>query len=154
MPNGTPRSLWQRSDNGHRTERQQTVMSILKAGALYFALVFGAGFVLGTVRTVWVVPRFGTRMAELMETPIMLVVTMVAARWIVRRLAVPSVPSSRLGMGFVALGLMLVAEFGFVLWLRGLSIREYLATRDPVSGTVYYLMLGVFAIMPLLVARR
>jgi len=129
-------------------------MSILKAGALYFALVFGAGFVLGTVRTVWVVPRFGTRMAELMETPIMLVVTMVAARWIVRRLAVPSVPSSRLGMGFVALGLMLVAEFGFVLWLRGLSIREYLATRDPVSGTVYYVMLGVFAIMPLLVARR
>ena len=129
-------------------------MSILKAGALYFALVFGAGFVLGTVRTVWVVPRFGTRMAELMETPIMLVVTMVAARWIVRRLAVPSVPSSRLGMGFVALGLMLVAEFGFVLWLRRLSIREYLATRDPVSGTVYYMMLGVFAIMPLLVARR
>ena len=129
-------------------------MSILKAGALYFALVFGAGFVLGTVRTVWVVPRFGTRMAELMETPIMLVVTMVAARWIVRRLAVPSVPSSRLGMGFVALGLMLVAEFGFVLWLRGLSIREYLATRDPVSGTVYYVMLGVFAIMPLLAARR
>ena len=129
-------------------------MSILKAGALYFALVFGAGFVLGTVRTLWVVPRFGTRMAELMETPIMLVVTMVAARWIVRRLAVPSVPSSRLGMGFVALGLMLVAEFGFVLWLRGLSIRDYLATRDPVSGTVYYVMLGVFAIMPLLAARR
>ncbi len=129
-------------------------MSILKAGVLYFTLVFGAGFVLGIIRTLWVVPRFGTRMAELMETPIMLVVTIVVARWIVHRLVLPSVPSSRLGMGFVALGLMLVAEFGFVLWLRGLSIREYLATRDPVSGTVYYLMLGVFAIMPLLVARR
>jgi len=64
------------------------------------------------------------------------------------------VPSSRLGMGFVALGLMLVAEFGFVLWLRGLSIREYLASRDPVSQTVYYLMLGMFAIMPFLIARR
>ncbi len=127
-------------------------MPILKAGVLYFVVVFGVGFVLGTVHTLWVVPRFGTRMAELMETPIMLVVTIVVARWIVHLL--PSVPSSRLGMGFVALGLMLVAEFGFVLWLRGLSIREYLATRDPVSGTVYYLMLGVFAIMPLLVARR
>jgi hypothetical protein len=56
-------------------------------------------------------------------------------------------------MGLVGLGLMLVAEFGFVLW-RCLSIRDYLATRDPVSGTVYYLMLGVFAIMPLLAARR
>ena len=44
-------------------------MPILKAGVLYFALVFGAGFVLGTIRTLWVVPRVGTRKAELMETP-------------------------------------------------------------------------------------
>ena len=45
-------------------------MQILKAGVLYFALVFGAGFVLGAIRIMWVVPRFGTRIAELMETPI------------------------------------------------------------------------------------
>jgi hypothetical protein len=49
---------------------------------------------------------------------------------------------------------MLVAEFGFVLSIRGLSVRDYLATRDPVSGTAYYLLLIVFAIMPLLVARK
>jgi hypothetical protein len=128
-------------------------MQTLKAGALYFVLVFGTGFVLGTIRTLWIVPRLGTRMAELMETPFMLAVTILAARWIVRRLAMPSVASRRLGMGLVALGLMLVAEFGLVLWLRGLSIKEYFATRDPVSGTVYYVMLGAFAIMPLLVAR-
>jgi len=121
---------------------------------LYFALVFGAGFVLGTVRTLWIVPRVGTRTAELMETPIMLVVTIVAARWTVLRLAVPSAPSARLGMGGVALGLLLVAEFTLVLWLRGMSIREYLASRDPVAGAVYYVMLGVFAIVPLLVVRR
>jgi len=129
-------------------------MKILKAGVLYFALVFGAGFVLGSIRILWVLPRFGTRMAELMETPIMFLVTIIAARWIVRRLGVPSTPSSRLGMGFISVGLMLVAEFTFVLWLRGLSISEYLASRDPVSGSVYYVMLGVFAVMPLLVARR
>jgi len=69
-------------------------MQILKAGVLYFALVFGAGFVLGPIRILWVLPRVGTRMAELMETPIMFVVTIVAARWIVRRLGVPSTPSS------------------------------------------------------------
>ena len=61
-------------------------MRILKAGVLYFAIVFGAGFVLGPIRILWVVPRFGTRMAELIETPIMLVVTIIAARWVVRRL--------------------------------------------------------------------
>ncbi len=129
-------------------------MRILKAGTLYFALVFGAGFVLGPIRILWIVPRFGTRAAELMETPIMLVVTILAAGWIVRRLAVPPNPISRLGMGCVGLGLMLVAEFTLVLWFRGLSISEYLASRDPVSGTVYYVMLGVFCIMPFLLAPR
>jgi len=129
-------------------------MQILKAGILYFAIVFGAGFVLGPIRILWVVPRFGTRMAELMETPIMFVVVILAARWIVRRLALRFRAPCRLGMGSIGLGLMLVAEFTLVLWIRGLSISEYLASRDPVSGTVYYVMLGVFAIMPLLQARK
>ena len=109
---------------------------------------------LGPIRILWAVPRFGMRMAELMEAPIMFVVTIFAARWIVRHLALPPTVSIRLGIGSIALGLMLVAEFAFVLRLRGLSISEYLATRDPVSGTVYSLMLAVLAIMPLLVTRR
>lgn len=129
-------------------------MQVLKAGVLYFAAVFGAGFVLGPIRILWVVPRLGTRVAELLEAPIMLVVTIVAARWIVRKFAVPPTPSSRLGMGGIALCLMLIAEFTFVAWLRGLSVRDYIAGRDPVAGTVYYAMLGVFAIMPLLVKRK
>jgi hypothetical protein len=136
------------------TERQQNVMRILKGGALYFTLTFGAAFVLGTIRTLWIVPRLGTRTAELLEMPIVLLVAILAARWTVRRLAVPSTPPARLGMGFVALGLLLVAEFGFMLWLRGQSVKEYLGTRDPVSGTAYYVMLGLFAAIPLLVARR
>ena len=125
-------------------------MQVVKAGVLYFALVFGAGFVLGTIRTLWIVPRFCTRKAELMEIPIMLAVTIVAARWTVLRLSVPSMWSARLEMGCMALVLTLIAEFGFVLWIRGLSIKSYFATRDPVSGAVYCLLLMVFAIMPLL----
>ena len=129
-------------------------MQVLKAGALYFALVFAVGFVLGAIRTLWVVPRIGTRKAELTEMPVMLAVTILAARWTVLRLAVPPMLSARIGMGCIALILMLVAEFGFVLWIRGMSIGDYLSKRDPVSGTVYYVMLVVFAAMPLLVARR
>jgi hypothetical protein len=77
------------------------VMQTVEAGVLYFALVFGAGFVLGTVRTLWLVPRVGTRTAELMEAPIMLVITILVARWVVRHLAVPAA-SARLGMGCIA----------------------------------------------------
>jgi len=141
-------------DRGHSKNQRSSEGSFLKAGIIYFLVTFGAGFVLGPIRILWAVPRLGTRMAELMEAPIMLVVTIVTARLIVRRFALPVKASIRLGMGCVALGFMLIAEFTLVLWLRGLSISEYLASRDPVSGTVYYVMLGVFAIMPLLVVRR
>jgi hypothetical protein len=130
------------------------IMKILKTGVIYFILVFGAGFILGPIRLLLVVPHFGTRMAELIEMPIMIAVIIAAARWIVRRFSLPPTPGSRLGMGFIALSLLLVAEFSLVLWLRGLSISEYLATRDPVSGTVYYMSLAVFAIMPHIVVRR
>ena len=64
------------------------------------------------------------------------------------RCAVRAVGSPR--EGGVALFLMLVAEFGLVFWIRGLSIKEYFSTRDPVSGAAYYLLLIVFAIMPFL----
>jgi hypothetical protein len=102
----------------------------------------------------WVVPRFGERIAELMEAPIMLLVIILAARWVARRLALASTPTTRLTVGCVGLGLLLIAELTMVLWIRRLTIGEYFASRDSVAGTVYIVMLGVFAIMPLLVARR
>jgi len=55
-------------------------------------------------------------------------------------------------MGGTALALLLAAEFALVLPLRGLSFDEYLASRDPVSGTAYYLMLGLVAMAPRFVA--
>lgn len=51
----------------------------LKAGVLYFIVVFAAGLVLGTIRTLWVVPRLGVRTAELMEAPIMFGISILAA---------------------------------------------------------------------------
>lgn len=129
-------------------------MQALIAGLLYFATTFAVAFVLGAIRVLWLVPQVGTRAAELMEMPVLLVVIILGARWVVRRLAVPPVPAQRLGMGCVALGVLLLFEFTLVLWVRGMTFEDYLATRDPVSGTVYYLMLGVFALMPSWVARR
>lgn len=127
---------------------------VLRAGLLYFALVFGAGFVLGPIRILYLVPRVGVRGAELMEMPAMVCITWLAARWIVRRLAIPSRVGPRLGMGLAALALLLVAEFTLVLELRGITVAEYLANRDPVSGAAYYAALVLLAAMPLLVERR
>jgi hypothetical protein len=140
---------------------------ILRAGILYFALVFGAGFVLGFIRVVWVAPPLGARAAELLEAPIMLAVCVLAARRVVRGFdepppgpgALPGRGSARpgpaglLAIGVLALAILLGFEFALVLWLRGWTLAEYFESRDPVSGTVYEMMLGAFALMPLLVAR-
>jgi hypothetical protein len=129
-------------------------LQIQKAGAIYFAVVFGTGFILGPLRILWLVPRVGERTAELIETPIMLLVIVFAARWVARRFARPSTAFRLLGMGLVALSFLLFCEFTFVLYLRGLNIHEYFANRDPMAGTVYLVMLGLFVIMPVLFARR
>ncbi len=84
----------------------------------------------------------------------MFAVIFLAARWIARRAAIPPEPARWLAIGFVAVSLLLIVEFTVVLWLQGLTMREYFARRDPVSGTVYFVMLGVFAVMPLLISLR
>jgi len=121
---------------------------IVKAAGIYFALVFGAGFALGTIRVLWLVPAVGTRTAELLEMPIMLIVVILSARWMTQQFQVPPTASSRLGMGGMALAMALALDFTVVLWLRGLSFREYIEAFDPVAGTAYFVMLGLFALMP------
>lgn len=129
-------------------------MHTIKAAAIYFAITFGAGFVLGTIRTLCIMPRVGERKAELMEAPLMLAVTILTARWSVACFKLPFEISERLEMGCIALGFLLAAEFSTVRLVRRMSIRRYFATRDPVSGLVYCALLAVFAIMPVLVSRQ
>lgn len=115
--------------------------------AVYFALVFIVGFVLGIVRVLVLEPHLGERWAELAEMPLMLVAIILAARFIVRRF-----PARRrrgyLVSGLIALLLLALLEFSVVLGIRGLSIAQYFAERDPIAGGVYALMLVVFAGMP------
>ncbi len=126
---------------------------VLRASLVYFALTFGAGFVLGPLRILFLVPRVGTRAAELIEMPVMVGITWLAARWVTRKFLVPPERGSRLSMGVMAGALLLLAEFTLVLWLRGLTLEEYFATRDPVSGTAYYAAVLLLMLMPLLVNR-
>lgn len=124
-----------------------------KAGLAYFALVFGAGFVLGALRVSLLVPRFGERIAELSEMPLMFGVIVIAARFVMRRFAIPRSIPARLGTGLVALGLLLAAEALLAVVLQDRSLGDYVASRDPVSGSVYLAMLGLFTLMPVLIGQ-
>ena len=120
--------------------------------AVYFALVFGVGFLLGIFRVLVLEPRLGERWGELAEMPLMLIAIMLAARFIVRRFPARH-RSGYLVSGGVALLLLVLVEFSVVLGIRGLSIAQYFAERDPVAGGVYALMLIVFAAMPWVLGR-
>jgi len=118
------------------------------AGLVYFIAVFAAGFVLGTVRVMLLVPVLGERGAELLEMPFMLAVVCVSAYLLARKQRARLGGRGLLGAGFVALGLLVAAELGLVLTLRGLTFAEYVASRDPISGSAYLFSLGVFALAP------
>jgi hypothetical protein len=128
-------------------------IQVIKAGLVYFVLAFGAGLIFGSVRVPFLVPRLGERVAELIEMPFMFVVVLLSARFIARRFALPAVASVRLTVGLLALGMLLAAEFLLAIAIQDRSLGDYIASRDPVSGTVYLAMLALFALMPLIIAR-
>jgi hypothetical protein len=131
-----------------------TFTLVLKAAGIYFAIVFGAGFVLGTLRVLLLLPRFGTRAAELMEMPFMFIAIMLGARLTARRFRLHTSPPMSIVVGMVALCLVVMLELTVVLWLRGMTFSNYLTERDPISSTVYYLMLLIFGVMPWLMVQR
>jgi hypothetical protein len=124
------------------------MLNLIKAGLIYFAFVFAIGFFLGTIRILWLVPSLGIRNAELLEMPLMLVAIMMAGNWINLHLHHQNQSWSKIAVGLCALILLLGAEILTGMSLQGLSFLEVFTKHDPVSGTVYYLMLGVFALMP------
>ena len=128
-------------------------MAMMRAGAVYFLLVFGAGFAFGVLRVLLVVPAIGERLAELTEAPLMLLVIFLAARWTVYRFHPSPGFWPRFGIGATALGLLLLAEWGVVVFVREQTVGQYLTERDPVAGAVYFMSLVVFLLMPVFVRR-
>jgi len=123
-------------------------IAVARGGLLYFGIVFGAGFVLGTLRVALLVPMVGVRAAELAEMPIMLIVIVLGAGFVVRRDPKRLTSRQWAAAGLIALALLLAAEIALSVMLTGQSIGDYVASRDPVSGSVYALMLIVYAAMP------
>jgi hypothetical protein len=128
-------------------------MRIIKAGAVYFLLLFALGWVLGPVRELVLAPRVGRAVALLVEAPVMIAAMALAARWVVRRFAFAPDPIPRAGIGATALVLLLAFELAGVRWVRELSLAEYLATFDWIGGAVTVATFLLFAAMPALVAR-
>lgn len=129
-------------------------MTAVKAGLVYFALVFVVGFALGTIRVLFLIPAVGETPAVLVETPIMLTISWIVCRLIVRRFAVPPVIRDRAVMGGFAFALLMIAEIA-VAWLLGRrSVSAYLAHYVTLAGAIGLAGQLAFAAFPLLQLKR
>ena len=122
-----------------------------KTGAVYFALIFGLGFVLGTIRVLWLVPMTGETIAVMAEQPVMLIASWFAARWLVRRHRLTSV-RARGVMGLVAFSLLMLAEVTLASALFGQAPADWLRSIFAMPGIIGLAGQILFALMPLMVA--
>ncbi len=124
-----------------------------RAGLAYFAAVFAAGFVLGTLRVMVVVPALGEVAAVLLELPVMLALSWVACRWLIARFRVAARPAERLAMGGVAFAVLMLAEAGLAILGFGQSLAGYLSALTGLPGAIGLAGQVAFAAMPLVQAR-
>lgn len=122
-------------------------MNWLRAAIAFWAVVFALGFVLGTIRVLWVIPLVGLLPATLIELPIILAASWFAAGWLVRRFRLASAREA-LAAGGLAFAILMIAECALAGVLTGQSPAQWLAgLRQP------HALLGlagqiVFALMP------
>jgi hypothetical protein len=126
----------------------------LRAGALYFAVIFAIGALLGPVRELALAPVLGPGVAIGIEAVPLLLAMAWAAPWAARRFAVPPLPRPRLGMGLSALLLLVLAETALDALLRGRGPGLWLERARTAEGRTGLALMAAFAIMPLLLRRR
>jgi hypothetical protein len=124
-----------------------TILRQAGAALLYFALVFGAGFGFGAVRTSVVAPEIGDRNAELAEAPLMFV-TILFVAWLVSLIFRRLNWQELFGSGVAAAAAVLLADLAVGISLRGMTPPEILFRRDSLTGAVYYLLIGLYAVAP------
>jgi hypothetical protein len=123
---------------------------IIKAALAYFATVFGLGFALGTMRVLLIAPRIGETAAVMLELPVMLAASWVAAGWCVRRFAVPASAGARLAMGLLAFALVMVAELALAVLLFGQSPAQHLDAYRHFAGAIGLSAQLAYALFPTL----
>ena len=126
----------------------------LSAGATYFLVLFALGFVLGTIRVLFLAPRWGELAATLAEVPVMLAAAFFACRWAVRRWQVPYVAAMRWMMVLCFVVLLLMFETVLGAMLFGRTLAQQLAALMTLAGLIGLAAQIVAALFPLLANRR
>jgi hypothetical protein len=125
---------------------------IASAAIVYWAMVFALGFVLGTVRVLWVIPLVGLIPATLIELPLILGGSWLASGWLVRRFVIVR-SSEALAVGALAFAILMAAECALAGVLIGQTPAQWLAGLAEPHALLGLAGQVMFALMPWLRVR-
>jgi hypothetical protein len=123
--------------------------SAILAGLCYFAIVFAAGFVLGAIRILYVIPRIGETGAVLLELPLMLIISWSVCGIVVRRFSLPH-GMRRAVMAGTAFILLLLAEAALAQFAFGISATKFLDALASPNGAIGLAGQIAFTLFPLM----
>ena len=128
-------------------------MGLLRAALAYFLPVFALGFVLGTLRTLWLAPALGEVPAVAAELPVMLAASWLLARRVVRRYAITATGAA-LAIGLIAFALLLLAELALAMTLAGQTPADWAAGLTRPAGALGLAGQALFALLPAMARNR
>lgn len=125
----------------------------LTAATVYFLILFALGFVLGTVRVLFVAPRTGVLGATLIEVPLMLIAAFFMCRWAIDRWRVPPTLSTRGAMALLFLSLLALFETLGGVALFGRTLAETWSGLATLAGLIGLTAQVIAALLPLVIGR-
>jgi hypothetical protein len=129
---------------------RRTLIRAANAGLAYFGVVFAAGFVLGTLRVLLVVPWLDEFYAVLLELPVILTVSWIACCWLIRRFDVSAAVSARLVMGGLAFASLMFAEIGVSVFGFGRTLSAHWDAYRQLPALIGLAGQIAFAIFPVI----
>ena len=129
-------------------------MAAAKAGFIYFAIVFIAGFLLGALRVTALEPLLGKTPAVMIEVPFVLAASWIVCQKVIVYFSVRRRLATRLTMGGVALGFLLLAEVGVSVLLFGHTLTAHLGNYWTTAGKIGLSGQLVYALFPAAQLRR
>lgn len=126
----------------------------IRAGTVYVLALFALGFVLGTLRVMFVAPHFGPFVATLMEVPLMMAAAFFICRYVMTKFEVPQGFGARWIMVPCFLVLLGIFEtvLGFAVFGQTLS-QQWQAVASP-AGALGLTAQVITSLFPLLIGRN
>lgn len=125
----------------------------VRAGFAYFAVVFAAGFVLGTVRVLILAPAVGELTAVAIEAPVILAISWFVCAVLVARMAPPPTVADRAIMGASAFVFLITAEIVLTVTVFDGAARDVIEGWITTAGALGLAGQIAFALFPLVTPR-